>query len=93
MRRKDPEGILGPPSTGHLARREFQKRLERDADAREDFQRQVQEEKERRRALREVNSEFFLRFFRNCVIRFSFSSTADEIGTLCLEIEFFLVSG
>ncbi|CAH1415635.1 uncharacterized protein LOC111877662 [Lactuca sativa] len=49
----DPEGILGPPSTGHLARREFQKRLERDADAREDFQRQVQEEKERRRALRE----------------------------------------
>ncbi|XP_071693601.1 uncharacterized protein [Rutidosis leptorrhynchoides] len=48
----DPEGILGPPSTGHLARREFQRRLERDADAREDFQRQLQEEKERRRLLR-----------------------------------------
>ncbi|KAI3813025.1 hypothetical protein L1987_17738 [Smallanthus sonchifolius] len=49
----DPEGILGPPSTGHLARREFQRRLERDADAREHFQRQLQEENERRRALRE----------------------------------------
>ncbi|KVH95499.1 uncharacterized protein LOC112527175 [Cynara cardunculus var. scolymus] len=49
----DPEGILGPPSTGHLARREFNRRLEKDADAREEFQRQVQEEKERRRALRD----------------------------------------
>lgn len=49
----DPEGILGPPQTGHLARREFQRRLERDAEAREAFQRQVQEEKERRRILRQ----------------------------------------
>ena len=53
--RKDPEGILGPPSTGHLARREFQRRLERDADAREEYQRQLIEEKERRRKLREVH--------------------------------------
>ncbi|KAD3641218.1 hypothetical protein R6Q59_003839 [Mikania micrantha] len=52
----DPEGILGPPTTGHLARREFQRRLERDADAREHFQRQLQEENERRRALRESRS-------------------------------------
>ncbi|PWA32609.1 hypothetical protein CTI12_AA625150 [Artemisia annua] len=49
----DPEGILGPPSTGHLARREFQRRLEQDADAREEYQRQLIEEKERRRKLRE----------------------------------------
>lgn len=49
----DPEGILGPPQTGHLARREFQRRLEREAEAREAFQRQVQEEKERRRILRQ----------------------------------------
>ncbi|KAK9276448.1 hypothetical protein L1049_005981 [Liquidambar formosana] len=49
----DPEGVLGPPQTGHIARREFQRRLERDADAREAFQRQIQEEKERRRAIRQ----------------------------------------
>uniref|UniRef100_A0A5B7BWM4 Uncharacterized protein n=1 Tax=Davidia involucrata TaxID=16924 RepID=A0A5B7BWM4_DAVIN len=49
----DPEGILGPPQTGHIARREFKRRLERDAEAREDFERQVREEKERRRALRQ----------------------------------------
>lgn len=49
----DPEGILGPPSTGHLARREFQRRLESDANAREDYQRQLVEETERRRKLRE----------------------------------------
>lgn len=48
----DPEGILGPPSTGHIARREFQRRLEKDADAREAFERQIQEEKQRRNALR-----------------------------------------
>ncbi|KAA8521901.1 hypothetical protein F0562_012785 [Nyssa sinensis] len=49
----DPEGLLGPPQTGHIARREFKRRLERDAEAREDFERQVREEKERRRALRQ----------------------------------------
>ncbi|KDP25615.1 hypothetical protein JCGZ_20771 [Jatropha curcas] len=49
----DPEGVFGPPQTGHLARREFQRRLERDAEAREAFEQQVREEKERRRALRE----------------------------------------
>lgn len=48
----DPEGILGPPSTGHIARLEFKRRLERDAEAREEFQRQVLEEKERLRNLR-----------------------------------------
>lgn len=51
---KDPEGILGPPQTGHIARREFQRKLETDADAREAFQRQLVQEKERRRSLREV---------------------------------------
>ncbi|KAL3498688.1 hypothetical protein ACH5RR_041420 [Cinchona calisaya] len=49
----DPEGVLGPPRGGHIARLEFNKRLEKDADARETFERQVREEKERRRALRE----------------------------------------
>ncbi|KAH7664778.1 hypothetical protein IHE45_14G141800 [Dioscorea alata] len=49
----DPEGILGPPKGGHIARLEFKKRLEKDADARESFNRQVREERERRRARRE----------------------------------------
>ncbi|XP_051114988.1 uncharacterized protein LOC127240377 [Andrographis paniculata] len=49
----DPEGILGPPKSGHIARLEFKRRLEKDADAREAFERQVREEKERRRVLRE----------------------------------------
>lgn len=49
----DPDGILGPPQTGHIARVEFQRRLENDAAAREEFERQVREEKERRRVLRE----------------------------------------
>lgn len=52
---KDPEGILGPAQTGHIARKEFQRRLEKDSDAREAFERQVIEEKERRRAVREVS--------------------------------------
>lgn len=52
--RKDPEGILGPPKTGHIARQEFKRRLERDAEAREEFERQVREDKERRQALRNV---------------------------------------
>ncbi|XP_010533757.1 PREDICTED: uncharacterized protein LOC104809449 [Tarenaya hassleriana] len=48
----DPKGLFGPPQTGHLARLEFKRRLERDAEAREAFQRQIREEKERRQALR-----------------------------------------
>ncbi|KAK7309031.1 hypothetical protein RJT34_05453 [Clitoria ternatea] len=49
----DPEGVLGPPQTGHLARLEFRRRLERDAEAREAFQRQMREDKERRQTLRQ----------------------------------------
>ncbi|KAK4338298.1 hypothetical protein RND71_042785 [Anisodus tanguticus] len=49
----DPDGLLGPPQTGHIARLEFKRRLENDAAAREEFERQVREEKERRRVLRE----------------------------------------
>ncbi|KAK9143297.1 hypothetical protein Syun_012697 [Stephania yunnanensis] len=49
----DPEGLLGAPQTGHIARLEFKRRLEKDADAREAFQQHVREEKERRRVLRE----------------------------------------
>nr|GMD98230.1 uncharacterized protein LOC109153087 [Ipomoea batatas]GMD99134.1 uncharacterized protein LOC109153087 [Ipomoea batatas] len=49
----DPEGVLGPPQSGHIARLEFTTRLEKDKEAREAFERHVREEKERRRALRE----------------------------------------
>ncbi|KAF7828381.1 uncharacterized protein G2W53_019545 [Senna tora] len=49
----DPEGVLGAPQTGHLARLEFKRRLERDAEAREAFERHVREEKDRRQALRQ----------------------------------------
>ncbi|XP_039011433.1 uncharacterized protein LOC120140533 [Hibiscus syriacus] len=51
--RKDPEGILGRPQTGHLARLEFRRRLEKDAEAREAFEQHLSQEKERRRTLRE----------------------------------------
>lgn len=53
---QDPEGILGAPQGGHIARLEFRRRLERDSEAREDFERQVREEKERRRSEREVRA-------------------------------------
>uniref|UniRef100_A0A1D1Y671 Malate dehydrogenase n=1 Tax=Anthurium amnicola TaxID=1678845 RepID=A0A1D1Y671_9ARAE len=49
----DPEGVLGPPRGGHIARLELKRRLEKDAGAREAFDRQLREEKERRRALRQ----------------------------------------
>ncbi|PON53807.1 dimethylallyl, adenosine tRNA methylthiotransferase [Parasponia andersonii] len=49
----DPEGLLGPPQTGHIARRELKRRLEKDSEAREAFERQVLEEKARREALRQ----------------------------------------
>ncbi|KAL5551093.1 hypothetical protein UlMin_001269 [Ulmus minor] len=49
----DPEGILGPPQTGHLARREFKRRLEKDTEAREAFEQHVREEKQRRQTLRQ----------------------------------------
>ncbi|XWS49797.1 hypothetical protein CRYUN_Cryun12cG0033500 [Craigia yunnanensis] len=49
----DPEGIFGAPQTGHLARLEFKRRLERDAEAREAFEQHLREEKERRQALRQ----------------------------------------
>ncbi|KAJ0968698.1 hypothetical protein J5N97_021575 [Dioscorea zingiberensis] len=49
----DPDGVLGPPKGGHIARLEFKKRLEKDADVREAFNREVREERERRRARRE----------------------------------------
>lgn len=51
---KDPEGLLGQRQTGHIARREFKRRLEKDSEAREAFERQVREEKDRREALRQV---------------------------------------
>jgi len=73
---KDPEGLLGPPQTGHLARLEFRRRLERDAEAREAFEREVREEKERRQTLRQVFSlscSFYLLTI-SCVIH-SFCSS------------------
>lgn len=74
MQRKDPEGVLGPPQTGHLARLEFKRRLERDAEAREAFQREVREEKERRQALRQVIlsllSHFLIFFFPTSILTY-----------------------
>lgn len=49
----DPEGILGPPKTGLIARQEFKRRMERDADAREEFENHMIQEKARRQSLRE----------------------------------------
>lgn len=46
--------MLGPPQGGHISRLEFKRRLEKDATARDDFDRQVREEQERRRAMREA---------------------------------------
>lgn len=52
--RKDPEGVFRtPPQTGHLARLEFKRRLDKDAEAKEAYQRHLKEEKERREALRQ----------------------------------------
>ena len=62
-RRRDPEGILGAPQGGHIARLEFRRRLERDSEAREAFERQVREEKERRRSEREVSRAAVLQGF------------------------------
>jgi len=58
---------LGPAQTGHIARLEFKRRLERDSEAREAFQKQLREEKERRQALRQVkNLLFFLEIILIC---------------------------
>ncbi|KAH9777414.1 Dimethylallyl adenosine tRNA methylthiotransferase [Citrus sinensis] len=50
---QDPEGILGSAQTGHIARLEFKRRLEKDAEAREAFEQHVRDEAERRRARRQ----------------------------------------
>lgn len=52
--RKDPDRLYGPPQTGHIARRELKRRLERDAELRESLEQQAREEKQRRHALRLV---------------------------------------
>lgn len=50
----DPEGLFKtPPQTGHIARLEFKNRIEKDAEAREAYERNLREEKERREALRQ----------------------------------------
>ncbi|BBN69848.1 hypothetical protein Prudu_1199S000200 [Prunus dulcis] len=62
------EGVLGPPQTGHLARIEFKRRLERDADAREAFERQVIEEKSASRAAPDTAEEL-IEYFLNTEAR------------------------
>ncbi|KAJ8449368.1 hypothetical protein Cgig2_002500 [Carnegiea gigantea] len=49
----DPEGLFSrtPQTTGHIARLEFRRRIEKDAEAREAYQRHLKEEKERGEAL------------------------------------------
>ncbi|XP_020585647.1 uncharacterized protein LOC110028230 [Phalaenopsis equestris] len=64
----DPEGVLGPPQSGHIARLEFRRRLEKDAKVREEFSHLVREEKERLRARREArmppeNKEGLVEYF------------------------------
>lgn len=50
----DPEGLFKtPPQTGHINKLEFRRRLDKDAGAREAYERQLREEKERREALRQ----------------------------------------
>jgi len=99
VRRKDPEGVFGPPQTGHLAGLEFRRRLERDAEAREAFQRQVQEEKERRQTLRQVflslSSSFcfyslILALFIRFLLLFCISQSRIEPDTPEELIEYFL---
>ncbi|GAB2217176.1 hypothetical protein Drorol1_Dr00000344 [Drosera rotundifolia] len=51
----DPEGIFKrPPQTGHLAKLEFKRRLEKDAEAREAYERGLREEIERRKTIRDA---------------------------------------
>lgn len=53
--RKDPEGLFKtPPQTGHIARLEFKKRIEKDSEAKEAYERHLREEKDRREAIRQV---------------------------------------
>ncbi|CAM6034828.1 unnamed protein product [Sphagnum compactum] len=49
----DPEGILAPPQPGHIARRSYQRKLEEDVDEKERVEKQMQDERERRRFARE----------------------------------------
>lgn len=66
----DPEGILGPPQTGHFARKDFQSKLEKDSDAREAYERQVREEIERRHAARQVINVSETQFCSVCMLQF-----------------------
>ncbi|KAL9246800.1 hypothetical protein vseg_020292 [Gypsophila vaccaria] len=50
----DPDGLFKtPPQTGHLARLEFKKKIEKDDDAKEAYERHLREEYQRREALRQ----------------------------------------
>lgn len=51
---QDPEGILASPVPGHISRRSYQRKLDTDVEERERLENQMQIEKEKRRAAREV---------------------------------------
>jgi hypothetical protein len=51
---QDPEGILAAPQPGHIARRSYQRKLEEDVEEKERVEKQMQDERERRRFAREV---------------------------------------
>lgn len=54
-KRKDPEGVFKTPAqTGHFARLDMKKGIEKEADAKDDYERYLKNEKERREALRQV---------------------------------------
>lgn len=81
--RQDPEGVLGAPKPGHIARLEFKRKLDKDSEAKEAFERQVREEKDRMRKLREVKP-FCLLHFIACLF---------DSDILCMFLVFSLVSG
>ncbi|KAF2299005.1 hypothetical protein GH714_029701 [Hevea brasiliensis] len=101
MRRKDPEGLFGPPQTGHIARREFQRRLERDAESRvipdtpaelieyflETEAQEIEFEIARMRPALSLNQEFFSHLqFELGQLRFAVSKTEDMEDRL-IELE------
>ncbi|KNA06393.1 hypothetical protein SOVF_181510 [Spinacia oleracea] len=51
----DPEGVFKTPAqTGHFARLDMKKGIEKEADAKDDYERYLKNEKERREALRQA---------------------------------------
>ncbi|KAJ7297305.1 hypothetical protein O6H91_Y066400 [Diphasiastrum complanatum] len=63
----DPEGILGPPQGGHIARRTLEKLMQAEGDEKEAIEKQASLERERRRAAREVARLSTIHFEHLCL--------------------------